>query len=99
MFTFCKGTYKHTHRLCLVRLSQRAAYLIGGRQLQVAEDGQKDVPGYQARDGQCDEYEGILSAIDINLRGGAQQRDARNKAKVGVEKINNKNQDNTRYSP
>lgn len=59
--------------------------------MQVAEDGQKDVPRYQARDGQCDEYEGILSAIDINLRGGSQQRDARNKAKVEKEKINNKN--------
>lgn len=66
--------------------------------MQVAEDGQKDVPGYQARDGQCDEYEGILSAIDINLRRGAQQRDARNKAKVEEEKINNKNQDNAQYS-
>lgn len=99
MFTFCKGTDTQNNTdKSQSRLSQRAAYLIGGRQLQVAEDGQKDVPGYQARDGQCDEYEGILSAIDINLCGGAQQRDARNETKVEKEKIN-KNQDNTRYSP
>lgn len=49
-------------------VGQRSAYLIGGCQLQVAENGQEDVPRNSSRYGQGHQDEGVLGAVDVNFR-------------------------------
>jgi len=80
---------KHTHS-SFSRIGQRSAYLIGGSQLEIAEDGQEDVPRDGSRDGQGHQDEGVLGSIHIDLRRGSQQRNSRHEAESVIQVISSR---------